>query len=549
MVDEEQPEATRAIVDACLDENRVWLEALTEIWSSAEPLDVHGVTPAAASLPTLRTCVDPSFVQSKLDQAAEAGPDMRLHEGRARLLRARASHLAGRRLEALTDGRDLATSTGHDALRAEAWLLVGQVLGQETRFAESEEAFKQAMTFALRNGRSDLVGEAAAKLVVVVAYRGQRFEEAGYWGDVAEAAFAGAGVAARDTRQASLAANLGTFAAVRGDYAVALKLHRKAQSLWESTVGEDHPSTVTSAENVASDLGFLDRRREAITIYEHVLALRERSLGPEHPSVAGTLDNYGNSLRSQERYDEAIVAHERALEINTAAYGPEHPRVADSLENLASDLMEAEDHARAYEIFTRALEIEARASGEDSVTYARLLANRAPSLAGLGRFDEAIDGCERSLAIRERTFGADHPDVAWAYFVLGYVAYEASRFTLSRDAYTRAVAIREAKLPPTSVRLAESRTELGLALIETKKPTAALEVLALAKSALVDGDAPRSKLARNEHARAKALAALGRSDEARRSAEAAAATYREVDAEETAQEVDAWIAAELGESR
>jgi hypothetical protein len=64
-------------------------------------------------------------------------------------------------------------------------------------------------------------------------------------------------------------------------------------------LGEDHPDTLTSRNNLAVAYEAAGRVGEAIDLYEQVLAECERILGPDHPLTAIVRDNLAAARRAR----------------------------------------------------------------------------------------------------------------------------------------------------------------------------------------------------------------------------------------------------------
>ena len=66
-----------------------------------------------------------------------------------------------------------------------------------------------------------------------------------------------------------------------------------------------------------------------------MLAIRQAVLGERHPDTAESLNNLAELLRSQGDSAAAKPLYEQALAIRKAALGERHPDTATSLNNLA----------------------------------------------------------------------------------------------------------------------------------------------------------------------------------------------------------------------
>ncbi len=69
--------------------------------------------------------------------------------------------------------------------------------------------------------------------------------------------------------------------------------------------------------------------------YVEALETRRRVLGNEHPSTLASINNMGSLLYKQGKYDEAEVYYTEALEGRRRVLGDKHPQTLDSINDLA----------------------------------------------------------------------------------------------------------------------------------------------------------------------------------------------------------------------
>jgi hypothetical protein len=60
----------------------------------------------------------------------------------------------------------------------------------------------------------------------------------------------------------------------------------------------------------------------------------EKVLGKEHPSTLSSMNNLGLVLGSQGKYKEAEAMHRQTLQLKEKVLGKEHPSTLDSMNNL-----------------------------------------------------------------------------------------------------------------------------------------------------------------------------------------------------------------------
>ena len=78
----------------------------------------------------------------------------------------------------------------------------------------------------------------------------------------------------------------------------------------------DHPSTLTSVNNLGSLLEAQGKLEEAEVLYRRALEGFERVLGVDHPNTLTSVNNLGWLLQDQGKLEEAEVLYRRALEGN-----------------------------------------------------------------------------------------------------------------------------------------------------------------------------------------------------------------------------------------
>ena len=77
------------------------------------------------------------------------------------------------------------------------------------------------------------------------------------------------------------------------------------------------------------------------------------NLGEDHPDTAQSYNNIATNLNAQGRYDEAEPLYKKALEICERELGEDHPDTATSYNNVASNLGEAGTIRRGRAAFAK----------------------------------------------------------------------------------------------------------------------------------------------------------------------------------------------------
>jgi tetratricopeptide (TPR) repeat protein len=224
-------------------------------------------------------------------------------------------------------------------------------------------------------------------------------------------------------------------------YGEAQPLHERALAIARQALGEGHPYTAAIYNNVASNLDERGRSGEAQPLHERALAIWRQSLGEDHPDTAGGYNNLAHCLSAQGHYAEAKPLYERALAICRKAFGEDHPRTATSYTNLAGILHQQGKYTEAQALYRKALTIWRRALGEDHPSTAQGYNNLAFELNAQGKHGEAETVYHQALAIKLRVRGNDHPDTAISYNNLAVTLDYQGKFAEAELLSRKAVAI------------------------------------------------------------------------------------------------------------
>ena len=242
--------------------------------------------------------------------------------------------------------------------------------------------------------------------------------------------------------------NLASNLNAQGRYGEAEPLYRKALEICERELGEDHPSTATSYNNVAYNLNAQGQYEKAEPLHRKALEIHKRELGEDHPNTATSYNNVASNLNAQGRYEKAKPLFLKALEIRKRELGEDHPDTATSYNNVASNLNTQGRYGEAEPLFLKALEICKREFGEDHPNTATSYNNVAYNLNAQGRYEKAKPLLQKSLEISKRVLGEDHPDTATSYNNVALNLNAQGRYGEAEPLYRKAVEIMERALGP-----------------------------------------------------------------------------------------------------
>ena len=106
---------------------------------------------------------------------------------------------------------------------------------------------------------------------------------------------------------------------LRGDYASAEPLYRRASDIIRKAVGENTPSYATSLNNLAIVYKATGKLDVAETLLRQTREIECRTMGESHPGYATTLSNLASLYTAMGRLDEAEPLYLQAIEIRRSA--------------------------------------------------------------------------------------------------------------------------------------------------------------------------------------------------------------------------------------
>ena len=174
-------------------------------------------------------------------------------------------------------------------------------------------------------------------------------------------------------------------------------------------LGEDHPDTLASRNNLAGAYESAGRLTEAITLYEQVLTDRIRVLGEDHPNTLTSRNNLANAYHAAGRLTEAIALLEQVLTDSIRILSQDHPHTLAWRNNLANAYRKAGRIAEAIALLEQVITDRTRILGEDHPDTLTSRNNLAAAYESAGRLTEAIALYEKVLTARTRVLGKDHP--------------------------------------------------------------------------------------------------------------------------------------------
>ena len=235
--------------------------------------------------------------------------------------------------------------------------------------------------------------------------------------------------------------NIGTVWYSKGNYDKALVYFERCLSFELKTLGEYHFSVAKSLNNIGLVWQSKGNYDKALEYNEKSLAIRLKTLGENHTSVATNYNNIGSVWQSKGNYDKALKYYEKSLFISLKTIGENHPDVASIYNNIGLVWDQKCNYDKALEYNEKGLEIFLKTLGENHVSVAICYNNIGSVWESKGNYDKTLEYYEKSLAIRLKTLGENHDDVATIYNNIGLVWDQKCNYDKALEFYEKGLEI------------------------------------------------------------------------------------------------------------
>ncbi|RYP30977.1 hypothetical protein DL767_005984 [Monosporascus sp. MG133] len=218
------------------------------------------------------------------------------------------------------------------------------------------------------------------------------------------------------------------FSVTQGKYTIAETMATKAQNAYETVLGPDHPSTLTSMNRLAFTYRHQGRWKEAELIQVQVMETGKRVLGEEHPGTLTSINNLALTYRDQGRWKEAESVQVQVMETRKRVLGEEYPETLISMNDLALTYRDQGRWKEAELLQVQVIKIRKRVLGEEHPVTLISMNNLALTYQDQGRWKEADSLQVQVMEMRKRALGIEHPDTLASMAHLAVIFLKQGRF-------------------------------------------------------------------------------------------------------------------------
>jgi CHAT domain-containing protein len=206
-----------------------------------------------------------------------------------------------------------------------------------------------------------------------------------------------------------------------GRLSEALPLSEKVYRLLKEMLGEKHPYTLASRNNLAQIYQDLGRLSEALPLLEKGYRLRKEVLGEKHPDTFLSINNLAKIYQYLGRLSEALPLLEKNYRLSKEVLGEKHPDTLKSLNNLALIYQDLGRLSEALPLFEKGYRFRKELLGEQHPDTLNSLGNLAMIYQDLGRLSETLPLLEKVYRLRKEMLGEKHPSTLTSLNNLGFI--------------------------------------------------------------------------------------------------------------------------------
>jgi len=192
-------------------------------------------------------------------------------------------------------------------------------------------------------------------------------------------------------------------------------------------LGDDHPDTLISMEEVAGTYWGLGRWSDAEALLLVVLGKRRLVLGDDHPDTLRGMEHLADTYREQGRWSDAEPLYFVVMEKRKLVLGDDHPDTFETMTNLANMYRYQGRLSNAEALEVVVMEKTKRVLGDDHPDTIMSMSNLANTYSYQGRWKEADTLQLVVLEKSKQVLGDDHPNTLTAIGNLAHTYREEGR--------------------------------------------------------------------------------------------------------------------------
>lgn len=239
----------------------------------------------------------------------------------------------------------------------------------------------------------------------------------------------------------------------------ALKLYQQVLDLKKNRLGDDHPDTLISLNNLAVGYIAASQPESAIPLLEESTKTHGKKYPRDHPASLLTRTNLAMAYKATGKLDEAMVLLDENRKWSQERFGPKHPATLRSMHDLAVGYCEGGKTAKALELFEETVKLQKAKLGIDHPNTLRTMTHFGLCYQKAGQLDKAIQLLTQTLELRRTKHGSEHANTLRSMNDLAQANQAAGKFEEAATLLNQAAFVMKIKSGPDSIAFAR---QIGL---------------------------------------------------------------------------------------
>jgi CHAT domain-containing protein/tetratricopeptide (TPR) repeat protein len=199
----------------------------------------------------------------------------------------------------------------------------------------------------------------------------------------------------------------------KGQAQQAIPYAEKVFNICKDILGEKHPGTLTSLNNLASIYQNADQLKKALPMFEKSYLLHKQVLGEKNLNTLTSQNNLAMIYKVLGKLDDALVLYEESYALHRQVLGKTHPdtlKILEEFNNLANDYYSANRHNDALSLYEKNYLLRKQILGEKHHDTLISLGNLSLIYKVVGKLDQAMPLYEKAYRLKKQVLGETHPN-------------------------------------------------------------------------------------------------------------------------------------------
>jgi CHAT domain-containing protein len=187
-------------------------------------------------------------------------------------------------------------------------------------------------------------------------------------------------------------------------------LRKKVYHLSKEVLGEKHPNTIRSLNNLAMSYQSSGKLPEALLLFEKSYRFHKEVFGEQHPNTFISMTNLTSIYQDLGYLSKVLPLSEKGYRLSSEVLGEKHFLTLILLNNLASIYQDLGHLSEALPLFEKNYRFRLEVLGKQHPYTLTGLNNLAEIYDDLGRLSDALPLVETGYRLYKKVLGEKHPD-------------------------------------------------------------------------------------------------------------------------------------------